>query len=189
MNRSHVTRTRLSGMLLAVAAALAVLVLPGLATGDPGHHDPPADAGTIQSFDPTTGVLAIDLTNGGTVSGLVVQRTHIRCGDDRGRHRGHNLPPRKGEGTSSSHRGGPDGQDQDPSEGQGPRHGADDPPGHDGTAPGSSENPGKGAEHSDRCTTADLVPGTTVKVAELVLIDGNAFYKLVALPAKAPATT
>lgn len=178
MKRPYVKRARLSGVLLSIAAALAILALPGLATGHKGPHDPPGDAGTIESFDPTTGVLAIDLTDGGTVSGLVVPRTHIRCGDDRGRHRGHNLPPHKDDGTASRRGKGP-----------GPRgQSGEDPPGHDGTPPGNSEGPGKGAQHSNRCTTADLVAGTPVKVAELILIDGNAYYKLVALPKKAPAT-
>jgi hypothetical protein len=63
---------------------------------------------------------------------------------------------------------------------RGPEAG-EDPPGHDGTAPGRSEGPGKGAKHSHRCDTDDLVAGATVEVAELVLIDGSAFYKLVEL--------
>jgi len=60
----------------------------------------------------------------------------------------------------------------------------DDPPGDDGTAPGRSEDPGQGA---DRCGVDDLVPGATVKLAELVLTNGNAFFRLVGLAGQAPA--
>ncbi len=141
-------RTRLAAVLVAVAAALALVALPGLAAAHHGH-DGPADAGTIQSFDQETGALAIDLADGGSVSGLVTPRTHIHC--DNGRHQGrHGLRHRLR--------------------------------GHGATAPGHSENPGKGAEHSARCTTDDLVTGATVKFADLVLVDGKAIFKLVALP-------
>jgi hypothetical protein len=181
MNRPHGNRARLGRVLLAAAAALAILALPGLAASHDRNHEPPGDAGTIQSFDAATGVLAIDLANGGSVSGLVVRRTHIRCGDE-GRHHGRHRGRGKGE-ASASRRGGPEdersGRDNEAGE---------DPPGHDGTPPGSSEGPGQGAEHSDRCNVDDLVPGATVKVAELVLLDGNAFYKLVALPKQEPPT-
>jgi hypothetical protein len=186
MNRPHSNRTRLGRVLLAAVAALALLALPGIAAGHDRGHDQAGDAGTIQSFDPETGALAIDLAGGGSVSGLVTTRTRIRCGDDHGHHRGHHGHDlRRGRGATTSHdddfdddRGnrGPgsenSGRDDEPGE---------DTPGHDGTPPGSSENPGQGAEHSARCTSEDLVAGATVKVAELVLIDGKAIYAFVGL--------
>ena len=193
MNRPHGNRARLGGALLAVAAALAILVLPSLASSHGRHHhDDHGDAGTIQSFDPATGVLTIDLANGGSVSGLVVRRTHIHCGRGHGHH--HGLRPgllhRPGPGSDDSADLPSRGPGEDPQgdekesdndhEGRGPEAG-EGPPGHDGTAPGRSEGPGKGAKHSHRCDTDDLVAGATVEVAELVLIDGSAFYKLVEL--------
>jgi hypothetical protein len=181
MNRPHGNRSRLGGMLLAVAAALAVLALPGLASSHGRHHDH-GDAGTIQSFDPESGVLTIDLANGGSVSGLVVRRTHIRCGHDHGHHHGlHGHERRRGAHASSRGPGESGGGEDGVRDGGRGLELGEDPPGHDGTAPGRSEDPGKGAEHSHRCTTDDLVAGATVKVAELVLLDGNAFYKLVGL--------
>lgn len=176
----HSNRARLGGVLLAAAAALAMLALPGLAASHSRNHDPAADAGTIQSFDPETGVLTIDLANGGSVSGLVTARTHIRCGDDRGRHRGRHGLRQQRHGkrrhpASASHAGGREGN------GRGNGHSNDDPPGHDGTAPGRSEHPGKGAEHSGRCRADDLVAGAPVRLAVLILIDGNALYKHIAL--------
>jgi hypothetical protein len=182
MNRPHGNRARLGGVLLAAAAALAILALPGLAASHP-KHEPPGDAGVIQSFDPETGVLVIDLANGGSVSGLVNKRTHVRCGP----------PPRRGHGGPgpSLRRGPEDGPPRhghgSGEQGEGPEAG-EDPPGHDGTAPGRSEGPGKGAEHSARCNVDDLVPGATVKVAELVLVNGNAYYRMVGLPRQAPPT-
>lgn len=189
-------RAGLAGMLVAVAAALALFALPGLASAHHGH-DSLADAGTIQSFDQETGVLTIDLTEGGSVSGLVTPRTHIHC--DNGRHRGrHGLRHHLRGGATASHegdRGGEGGDNRGRGEEEpGDDHGeglepgednhanGDDPPGHDGTAPGRSEDPGQGDEHGARCGTDDLAAGTTVKFAELVLVDGKAIYRLVALP-------
>lgn len=158
-------RARLAGVLVAVAAAMALVALPGLASAHQGHDDSLADAGTIQSFDPGTGVLTIDLTEGGSVSGLVTPRTHIHC--DNGRHRGrHGLRHHLRHGATASHDGG----------------NGDDPPGHDGTAPGRSEAPGQGDEHSRRCGTDELTSGKTVKFAELALVDGKAIFTVVALP-------
>jgi hypothetical protein len=192
MNRPHSNRARLGGVLLAALAALALLALPGLASGHDHHHEQAADAGTIESFDNETGVLTIALTNGGTVSGLVSPRTHIFCGMDEGwrGHGGHGLRHRRGAAHLSR-----DGSIGEENHGRGPddegqqEHGeepGEDTPGHDGTPPGHSEDPGQGADHSARCTTEDLVAGGTVRAAELVLIDGSAFYRLVALPPQAP---
>ncbi len=180
MNRPHGKRARLGGMLLAIVAALAILALPGLAASHNRNHEPPGDAGTIQSFDPDTGTLVIDLANGGSISGLVGDRTHIRCGHGR-RHHGRHRARRKGSASASSRRGRPEGVQP----GRGPSAG-EDPPGNDGTAPGRSEDPGKGADKSSRCNIDDLVPGATVKVAELFLANGNAYYRLVGLPRQAP---
>lgn len=51
----------------------------------------PTPAGTIQSFDPTTGMLTIALTNGTTVSGLVTPDTRIIV-----------VPPPASQSSSSS---------------------------------------------------------------------------------------
>jgi hypothetical protein len=200
----HGKRTRLGGMLAAAAAALAMLALPGLASSHTDHHDLAGDAGTIQSFDPATGVLTIDLIEGGSASGLVVRRTHVQCGDDNGHHHGLRGEDQRGRGgASASHEGsgrgnsgsdsGNSGRGEEPDEddhGQGEEPG-EDTPGHDETPPGSSENPGQGAEHHNgRCTDEDLVAGATVRVADLVLIDGKAIFAFVGLepPEEAPAT-
>lgn len=177
------TRGRLAGALLAGIAAVAILSLPGLASSHKRGHGPPPPAGVIESYDSETGALAVDLTDGGTISALVVDRTHIRCGKPhrRGHHRG------RGHGRASKrpHRGADmpaaEGEGRGPRD-EGSKGGEGPPPGHDGTPPGASEGPGKGAERSGRCGTDDLVPGTVVKKAEIVLINGNAYYRVVCLP-------
>jgi hypothetical protein len=171
MQRSDGNRARLGGVLLTAAlGAVALLALPGIAlTHD--KADRPA-AGTIESFDTETGELVVDLAKGDTISGLVVRRTHIRCGD-KGRHHGHHLKRRRGGKSASASRRGPD----DAAHGVRDSVPGEDRPGDDGTAPGRSENPGQGAERSDRCNVEDLVPGAIVKRAEIVLTHGNAFYK------------
>ena len=185
------TRTRLGGVLLAVTAALAMLALPGLASSHKQDHDSAGDAGTIQSYDSSTGVLTIDLTEGDTISALVTERTHVICGKPPRRHhrgRGHG-PGGDSDDATLQRRGHGDEMRPPPGENEGPgsREESDDPPGDDGTPPGSSEDPGKGAERSARCDSDDLVAGTVVKKAEIVLTDGNAFFKVVGLPRKEAA--
>ncbi len=191
---SQGNRARLGGVLVAVAAALALVALPGLASGH-RNHDGPAPAGTIASFDGETGVLTIDLTDGGSVSGEVVRRTHIRC--DNGRHRGRRglRQHRRGHGASASRRDGSGPEDNhqngEPADDRGV-HGPE--PGEDnqsGAAPGEDHHQSgatPGEDHHGNCTIGDLTEGATVKIAELVLVDGKALYKAVILPMQAPAT-
>jgi hypothetical protein len=183
----HGKRARLGAVLVAVAAALALVALPGVAAGHGSHNDPATDAGTIESFDQETGVLTIALTEGGSISGLVTPRTHIHC--DNGWHRGRHHMRHGRRRASASHDHGSEnrhsGQEESSDHGgeAGTQASGDNPPGHDGTAPGRSEGPGKGAEHSARCTTEDLTEGATVRFADLVLVNGKAIFRMIALPA------
>ena len=97
MNRPRRHRYRAAGALsLAIAMGLlaAVGALAGIAVAKDGghrvekrhghhhrhhHHQP---SGTIQSFDAETGRLTIVLLNEETVSGLVTDRTRVRCEDE-----------------------------------------------------------------------------------------------------------
>lgn len=72
-------------------AAILVLAATGTALAHHGdgrfRDDDPA--GTIASFDSDSGVLSIDLADGGSVSGKVTRLTWIDCDDDHwGWHRG-----------------------------------------------------------------------------------------------------
>lgn len=205
-------RARFAGVLAAVAAVLALVALPGLASAHHGR-EAIADAGTIESFDQETGVLTIALTEGGTVSGLVTPRTHIHC--DNGGHDGwsmgrrgrrHHLRHRlrHGRATASHDQGGEEeGEGGDRSE-SGDRHdesgseddhgegaeqgeddqesGDDDAPGHEGAPPAGGEGPSRGFDHAGGCTTEALTAGATVKFAVLTLVDGKAVYAVVGLP-------
>lgn len=178
---SHGNRARLGGVLVAVAAALALVALPGLASGRGGHDGDSAPAGTISSFDRETGVLTIDLADGGSNSGFVTRRTHVRC--DNGRHRGgHGLRQhRRGRGASASRRGELEPGD-DRSEGV--------EPGEDNHEAGDDDRGARGLEPGDddarRCGVGDLSEGATVRFAVLVLVDGQAAYKVISLPKPDP---
>jgi len=186
----HGNRARLGGVLAAVAAVLALVALPGIASGHRGHDDP-APAGTVQSFDSETHVLTIDLAEGGSVSGLVTRRTQIRC--DNGRHRGRRGLRRqmrgRGHRASASRRGGEDGIGDDRggrgSDGTGEdnhRSGELEPGDDRGVHAEPGEDHGDHGVRGPRRCRAGLTEGATVKVAELVLIDGKAIYKHVVLP-------
>lgn len=143
---------------------------------DDGVMDGEENAGTIVSFDATTGKLTIDLFGTDTISGLVTDQTKIRCEDE-------HSP----EVSMSSH----DGQGEEPGEdngGQGEEPGDDnggngeepgDDNGGDSSGPGSPSSDPSG--HDDNgtganCTVSDLVPGAIVQQAELEIEHGTATF-------------
>lgn len=64
---------------LLAAVALLAFAGPGAANSDGGHpgFDDDAAAGQIASFDGETGMLVIDLAEGGSIAGLVTRKTWI----------------------------------------------------------------------------------------------------------------
>lgn len=144
---------------VAAVGAVAILALSGLAVArdhDGGRHHHGPDTGTIASFDTSTGMLAIQLTGGDTVSGLVTRRTKIKCEDEHAP----DISTRAREGEPGDDRG-------DGNSGPGSSHSG--PSGHDDN--------GRGAN----CTASDLIVGATVQEAELVLKNGKAFFREVEL--------
>jgi hypothetical protein len=152
---------------------------------DDGTVDGQEQAGTIASFDATTGRLVIDLFGTDTVAGLVSDETEIKCEDN-------------GSGATMSSEGSGSGEaepgDDNGSEGEiGDDHGDDgeevgDDNGGDNSGPGS-DNSGPGHDgdddHGDRlCTTAELVPGAVVEEAELEVRNGQAVFHEVELSGK-----
>jgi len=181
MSSPNGRRARRAIPIAAVLGAVAILALSGLALAHGRHGDHPQkgpDTGTIASFDTETGVLAIELTGGETVSGLVTRRTRIKCedehsappppppamrgpagepGEDRGDREEEPGDDRGGHGESGDDRGG---------EGPGPKPG---PSGHDDNGTGAN------------CTGADLTVGAVVHQAKLDLKGGKALFREVEL--------
>jgi hypothetical protein len=167
MNRSKGRRTRLAGLLAVALGALAIFVLPGLASAKHGSDDGSGSTATIKSFDPATRTLAISLPDGQTLSGTVTRGTKIRCEDQRGDRRGvHRVRGREAEpGDDRGGRGEEPGDDHggDGVE-PGDDHGGDSSgPGPSNSGPSGHDDNGSGAN----CTVADLVPGAAVEEVEL----------------------
>jgi hypothetical protein len=157
-------------------------------SNDDGVMDGEENAGTITSFDAATGRLTIALFGGDTISGLVTDRTKIKCEDEhspdvtvRARH-GEEEP-----GDDHGDHG------EEPGDDNGGAVGDDD---HDNSGPGShgEDNSGPGSSHSGRgpsghddngtganCTTSDLIVGATVEEADLELEHGVATFDEVEL--------
>jgi hypothetical protein len=154
MNRSKGRRARLGSLLAVALGALAIFVLPGLASARHSSDDNGGDSSaTVKSFDDTTRILVISLPDGQTVSGTVTRRTKIRCEDQSGHRRGGDRV-RGRESEPGDDRGG---------------HEPDDDNGGGNSGPGSSHS---GSSHDDNgsganCTTADLVPGAAVEEIDL----------------------
>jgi hypothetical protein len=152
-----------------------------------GHHNH-QPSGTIQSFDPETGKLTIALLDEETVSGLVTDRTRIKCEDEHSpdvtasrRHL------RRGESEPGDDHGGRGEEEPgDDHGGQGEEPG-DDHGGGSNSGPGNSNSAGNGPSgHDDEgtganCTTSDLIVGAVVTDAELEIEHGGATWDEVEL--------
>lgn len=153
--------TPVVGLVLAIAAMLAVAAPASAHNHDFGNGEP---AGTIASFDAHTGVLTIDLSGGGSISGLVTDETRIETGG--GCHRGdsgNGDDERRGRKVGA----------------RALRHGSD------------SHDHGRhhGWDHGQEGSADDLVPGAVVDDAILVLEDGKAVFAKVELAGSSDSTT
>jgi hypothetical protein len=164
---------------------------------DDGVVDGNENAGTITSFDATTGRLTISLFNGDSVSGLVTDGTRIKCEDEHSPDV--SVRARQGEEEPGDDRGGNGEETGDDNGGRGEEPGDDNGgeigdgdnsgpgnSGEDNSGPGSS-NSGRGPSGNDdngsgaNCTTSDLIVGATVEEAELELEHGAATFEEVEL--------
>jgi hypothetical protein len=131
-----------------------------------GHnHDfPVGEAGTISTFDATTGKLTVALNGGESVTGLVTEETRIKCEgvDDRLARRDH---------------GG-----SEPGDDNGGQFEPGDDDGGDASGPGpSGEGEPAPAPGEASCTAASLTQGEIVGSAELRLEGGRAVFEEIEL--------
>jgi hypothetical protein len=159
-------RAQLGSLLALVLGAVAIFMLPGLASAGSNSND---STTTIKSFDSTTQTLVLSLPEGETVSGTVTRRTKIRCEDQHGhRHGGDRVRSREAEpGDDNGGHGDEPGDDNGGNRGENP---ADDHGDGDSSGPASSDSGPSG--HDDNgaganCSSADLVPGAAVDEVEL----------------------
>jgi hypothetical protein len=138
-----------------------------------GVMDGEENAGTIASFDATTGKLVINLFNTETVSGLVTAETEIKCeGVDNS---SSSASASSGQSEPGDDQGG-QGESGDENGGQDEESGDDNESG-DNSGPGSHGDNGEAAN----CTTANLVPGIVVQQAELEIQNSAATFREVEL--------
>jgi hypothetical protein len=173
---------------LALAAA-AVLALAGVATAkEHGHHGrdrhrhhhrhllmATTEAGTISSFDATTGKLTITLGEGETVTGLVTEETEIKC-------------PAPEEGVAQRRDGSGEPGDDEGGDGEEP---GDDNGGDAGQVwSGHDGGEGCGDHEGDQssCTVESLTVGAAVGAAELRLEGGKAVFTEIDLGASSAST-
>jgi hypothetical protein len=165
-----------------VLAAAALLALSGSAVAkdrrgdDHGHHGrhhhhrefQMREAGTISSFDATTGTLMIALTNGESVTGLVTEATEVKCEgvDDQLARRDHGGGDNSGPGG-----GGDNGGRGEPEPGD--DNGGQNEPGDD--------NGGATPLPEAACSTTSLTVGEVVGEAELRLEGGTAVFEEIEL--------
>jgi hypothetical protein len=142
---------------------------------DDGVMDGNENAGTIASFDATTGKLTIDLFGGDSISGVVTESTRIKCENEQ-----------EPGVARASHDGAEPGDDNGGGAEPGDDHGGNSGPGSDNSGPGSTNSgPGRDGNDDDNadasCTTADLTQGAVVEEAELEIEHGVATFEEVEL--------
>jgi hypothetical protein len=141
---------------------------------DDGVEDGDEGAGVIDSFDPESGRLVINVFNGDSVSGLVTDETEIECENDDLDDPGDgdaDEPGDDGPGDDGGDGHGDDGPGDDGGGEPGDDEG-DDGPGHERSDEGDGGGPDHAGEDDcdgEECTVDDLEPGRVVREAELDL--------------------
>jgi hypothetical protein len=168
-----------------------------------GVLDGDENAGTIASYDSTTGKLTITLFGGDTISGFVTEETLIRCGMEC-----HNMGDESGSQASASRHGEDESGDDSGSDNSGPGNGeevsddppnhdendndggqvGDDPPNHDANDDHGHDGRGPHGDNGFNCTPDALVVGATVDEAELELRDGKATFEKIELERSSSST-
>ena len=135
-----------------------------------GVEDGDEGAGTIASFDAEAGRLAIDLFGGGEITGLVTDRTKIKCEDEHSHDSSGTHARRSGDPEPGDDNGG----EPEPGDDNGVGNSG---PGSDTSGQSGHDDNGTGAN----CTTADLIVDAVVAEAELEIEHGKASFDEVKL--------
>jgi hypothetical protein len=135
-----------------------------------GVEDGDENAGTIESFNSSTGRMVIDLFNGDSLTGQVTSGTEIEC-DNENENENENEHPGGDDNSQVKDR---HGDNSGPSDNSGPGDSGDD------NGQGVN-NDGEGNDHEGNCTAADLTAGRVVEEAELHTEGGNAVFEKVEL--------
>jgi hypothetical protein len=186
MRRLNLRAPRIAGLLALALGAVALLALSGVATAkdrhgdDHGHHGrhhhhhfrEMREAGTISSFDATTGKLTIALPDGEAVTGMVTEDTRIRCegADD------HRFDRRDHGGGGNEAGDDNGGHGNEPGDDNGGQNEPGDDNGGNSSGPGPSGEGNEGEPGEASCTVASLVTGAVVGEAELRLEGGVATF-------------
>jgi hypothetical protein len=134
---------------------------------DDGVSDSREKAGVISSYDAEAGTLTLTLYAGGEITGLVSDRTKVKCKDDSA-----DPPPPAGVSDRSGsdrgrHSGSSDDESDDSDESE-----SEDESGDDGESHGKEDD-------CDKCSVADLAEGVEVLEARVNLsADGIVFRKI-----------
>lgn len=155
-----------------------------------GVEDGNEGAGTVESFDESTGRLSINVFGGDTVSGLVTDATEIECddGDDHGDEDDDNSGPSENSGPGSLDDDDEDGEDADEGDddSSGPSDSSDDEDEDDAADETDDGDDGDEADEDEldderACSTSNLTPGAVVQEAELEIDGGGAVWDEVEL--------
>ena len=134
-----------------------------------GVKDGEEGAGTIASFDATSGKLVINLFGGDSLSGNVTAATKIKCEDEHSHDSSANSS-RSGEAEPGDDHGG---HGNEPGDDNGDNSGR----GSSNSGQSGHDDNGTGAN----CTNADLVAGAVVQEAHLEASNGSAVFDEVEL--------
>jgi len=134
------------------------------------------NAGTVTSFDNTTGKLVITLTDGSTVSGVVNSNTELKCESASTQASGASGAMQ----SDLSRDGGPD-QNSGSTQSSSGDQSSNSSQGDQNDQGDQGDQNDQGDNGQANCTTANLTPGTVVHEAELSVSSAGSIWRQVDL--------
>jgi hypothetical protein len=144
-------------------------------TDNDGTPDGREQAGTVSSFNTTTGDLTINLAGGGSVTGKVTSATEVKCENENEAEDHSNVTAshdgNSGSGSDNSGPGSGDQRGDDRGEGENQNEQGDDR---------GNENENENEAH-DQCPAGTLAQGARVHEAELNVLSSGAVWREIEL--------